>query len=280
MAKVTNKKAESKSGQWLTAVYSPVSLFSLKRSDATSMAARTNLVPTPYAIKMALLKVLLENQGAKHLSHFDVWLKAEFAWIRDLEIRVQPSEKVVVNRNGYKLRYYDQTADKADKTRPTMPLTDGFVFREWAHLAGNLTLCLGISDRIDDLQMLLTQINYFGKRGCFFQYLPDEMLVTEAPTFSLDPTGGFTVQPMDDLGVGRGGRVDIDGGKVIGLLEPGARIGRNNIGKLFRRRLTGALRRGEDAVLVLLLAIGGKHNEGDDGKRRECNLKSHGIFPK
>lgn len=196
MAKATSKKT----GQWLTVDYSPVSLFSLKRSDATSMAARTNLVPTPYAIKMALLKVMLENQGASHRNDFDDWIKQEFTWIRDLEVRIQPPEHLVVNRNGYKLRYYDQTADKADKTRSTMPLTDGFVFREWVHFDGNIRLCVGLSDRLDDLQCWFSQINYFGKRGCFFQYLPEETQITDEPTIKLDPLNGFVVQPMDDLG--------------------------------------------------------------------------------
>lgn len=208
MAKATNKVPHPqppspktrREQKWLTVVYSPVSLFSLKRSDATSMAARTNLVPTPYAIKMALLKVMLENQGASHLADFDAWIKQEFAWIRDLEIRVLPPNALVVNRNGYKLRYYDQTADKADKTRQTMPLQDGFVFREWVHLADDLTLCCGLTERIGELTTLFSQINYFGKRGCFFQYCPDQTQETEQPTFNLNANASFILQPMDDLG--------------------------------------------------------------------------------
>lgn len=106
---------------WITVSYRPVSLFSLKRSDATSMAGRSNLVPTPYAIKMALLKQLLENEGYHHREDLQTWIKPQFNWIRDLTIHIQPPERSIVNRNGYKLRYYDQTADKADKTRKTLP---------------------------------------------------------------------------------------------------------------------------------------------------------------
>lgn len=186
--------------QWLTLTYQPVSLFSLKRSDATSMAARSNLVPTPYAIKMALLKVLLESQGKQHQSDFEQWIKQEFNWIRDLEIYVWPPEQLVVNRNGYKLRYYDQTADKADKSRPTIPMQDGFVFREWVYLQGHLQICCGTSDRLLELERLFAQINYFGKRGCFFQYLPQYKQQTPEPPFVLNPTAGFTIQPMDDFG--------------------------------------------------------------------------------
>jgi len=198
-----NKSKETETtteASWLTVSYQPVSLFSLKRSDATSMAARSNLVPTPYAIKMALLKVLLEEQGNLHATDFDRWIKQEFSWIRDLQIFVQPPEKLIVNRNGYKLRYYDQTVDKADRSRLTMPLQDGFVFREWVHLEGNLKICVGPCDRLLKLEKLFAQINYFGKRGCFFQYLPDATQYTQSAQFQPDFSQGFTLQPMDDLG--------------------------------------------------------------------------------
>lgn len=203
MPKRSNKSKtllSESTGQWLTVAYQPVSLFSLKRSDATSMAARSNLVPTPYAIKMALLKVLLEIEGFAHSTDFDAWINNEFTWIRDLQIFVQPPERLIVNRNGYKLRYYDQTADKADKTRPTVPMQDGFVFREWVYLEGNLQICFGPTVKVEELPQLLAQINYFGKRGCFFQYLPDATQITDTPQFTPQSNQSFIVQLMDDLG--------------------------------------------------------------------------------
>lgn len=198
--KSTNPPQRENTHQWLTVTYQPVSLFSLKRSDATSMAARSNLVPTPYAIKMALLKALLESQGRYHQADLQQWLKNEFTWIRDLTIYIWPPEKLVVNRNGYKLRYYDQTADKADKTRSTLPMQDGFVFREWVYMQGHLQICCGKCDRLQQLERLFSLINYFGKRGCFFQYLPEYKQQTSEPLFQPNLTTGFTVQPMDDLG--------------------------------------------------------------------------------
>lgn len=203
MPKPSSKSKDT--AQWLTVSYQPVSLFSLKRSDATSMAARSNLVPTPYAVKMALLRALLEMQGHQYLDDFEAGIKSEFNWIRDLQVLIQPPEQLVVNRNGYKLRYWNQQADKDyrkanDKEPPPiMPMQDGFVFREWVHLEGLLTFCCGATSRCDELQVLFSQINYLGKRGCFFQYLPDAVQVTDEPTIPTD-VAGFTVQPMDDLG--------------------------------------------------------------------------------
>jgi hypothetical protein len=210
-----------RSNKWLTVHYQPVSLFSLKRSDATSMAAKSNLVPTPYSIQMALLKVLIETKGYEHRENFDKWIENEFKWIRDLEIYIQPPKQLIVNRNGYKLRYYDQSADKAYKSAngqppPVMPMQDGFVFREWVYMEGNLSICCGETDRLDELKSLFSLINYFGKRGCFFQYLPyksdrdfEENGCSTEPQFQIKPEDlintnsnnkSFTVQPMDELG--------------------------------------------------------------------------------
>lgn len=192
--------------QWLTVSYQPVSLFSLKRSDATSMAARSNLVPTPYAIKMALLKVLLESEGKDHSTNFELWIKSQFTWIRDLQIYILPPERLIVNRNGYKLRYWNQQADKDYRKEhnkeapPISPMQDGFVFREWVHLEGNVHICCGATSRLADLERLFAQINYFGKRGCFFQYLPEASQQTPEAQFQPDSSKSFTVQPMDDLG--------------------------------------------------------------------------------
>lgn len=209
---------QRQSSKWLTIHYQPVSLFSLKRSDATSMAAKSNLVPTPYSIQMALLKVLIETKGYEHREDFDKWIEKEFKWIRDLTIYIQPPEQLIVNRNGYKLRYWNQQADKDYRKAnnrqppPVMPMQDGFVFREWVYMEGNLSICCGEADRLNELEKLFSLINYFGKRGCFFQYIPYKNVedgYREKPEFQIKPEDlintnsknkSFTVQPMDELG--------------------------------------------------------------------------------
>ena len=200
------QEVSEENSKWLTVYYQPVSLFTLKRSDATSMAAKSNLVPTPYSIQMALLKVLIETKGYEHRENFEEWIEDEFKWIRDLEIYIQPPKQLVVNRNGYKLRYWNQQADKDYRKAnnkqppPIMPMQGGFVFREWVYMQGNLSICCGETERLDQLEKLFSLINYFGKRGCFFQYLPDETQKTEQPHYQTDPTNSFIVQPMDELG--------------------------------------------------------------------------------
>jgi len=199
-------------GSWISVSYQPVSLFSLKRSDATSMAAKTNLVPTPFCIKMTLLKILIEHEGKANQANFSEWIEQQFRWIRSLQIYILPTESLVVNRNGYKIRYFDQITSKSEqgKASPVLQMQDGFVFREWIHFDGNLEICCGSQERQIDLarlKKLLSQINCLGKRGCFFQYLPRKTSIElDLPSrFQLtdDPVKlakGFTIQQMDDMG--------------------------------------------------------------------------------
>lgn len=186
--------------QYLRVKFRPVGLFSLKRSDATSMAARSNLVPTPYGIKMAVLRVWLEQEGLGYRDDLEAGVRPIFNQIRDLKIVLLPPKQIMVNRNGYKLRYYDQTTDKANKQGEILPLLGGFVFREWIHYAGDLTICFE-GELVAFLEPLLMQVNYFGKRGCFFQYLPDQTQhLTTPPLWFEAVTEDMLVQPMDDLG--------------------------------------------------------------------------------
>ena len=64
-----------------------------------STFATSLLVPTPYTIKMALLKILLESQGHLHRSEFDSWIYHQFTWISDLKIYIQTLERLVINSN-------------------------------------------------------------------------------------------------------------------------------------------------------------------------------------
>ena len=46
---------------WLAVSYQPTSLFSLKLSSATNSAGKSLPVPSPYAVKMALLNAIITS---------------------------------------------------------------------------------------------------------------------------------------------------------------------------------------------------------------------------
>jgi len=140
---------------WLIAEYRPVALFSLKSSLATSTGAKTLLVPTPFAVRTALLDAAIRTQG---LTRGEV----VFAWLKSLDIALCPPERVVVTNLFAKVQKPSRDAGKA--------MQKTIAFREYAHLEGMLGLAFGGgSGHLAELEDLLRQVNYLGKRGSFFQ---------------------------------------------------------------------------------------------------------------
>lgn len=197
---------------WVTARYVATSLFSLRPALSTASGAQSLLVPTPYAIKMALVDAAIRRFG----------LGAGVNWwptLRALDIALDVPEIVVVNKTFIKIqRKTDLPKQKGvDKEafitgkldEGKWPLSPTIAFREFVLFGGELGIALGGSDSTIDVPLadLLTQVNYLGKRGGFFQLqslpktaeaLDDRwtMLTRPASTF---PING-TLQMLDDCG--------------------------------------------------------------------------------
>ena len=144
--------------KWLIANYHPVTLFSLKLGEATSTGAKTLLVPTPFAIRTALLDVAIRTQGVAAGP-------TAFKTIKDLRLAMRPPERVVVT-NLFAKVLKPQRSDKPDRKEAMQPT---IAFREYVHLEGSLELALaGDESALTIIEPLLAQVNYFGKRGSFF----------------------------------------------------------------------------------------------------------------
>ncbi|MDE3092021.1 MAG: hypothetical protein KGJ80_21825 [Chloroflexota bacterium] len=150
---------------WLIAEYEAASLFSLKLSSATASGGKTLLVPTPYAIKMALLDVACRIHGV-------AVAEKEWAQIRDLQIAVRPTEHVVVTNLFQKVlkpRRGEISLDNPDAG----PFQKTIGYREYAQWVGALGVAFDVGeDQVTWLYDLLLNVNYLGKRGGFVQLLP------------------------------------------------------------------------------------------------------------
>jgi hypothetical protein len=145
---------------WLEVVYKPTSLFSLRKSDATNPAAKTLISPSPYAVKMALLNAAITFFSKD-------FAKSNFSMIRDLEILFSLPEYTCVNNCFIKIQ-------KEPKKKETgQAFQSAVAFREYIYYQDVLKLLVKINDpdRIDILKSLFIRVNYFGKRGCFFQFI-------------------------------------------------------------------------------------------------------------
>lgn len=155
---------------WLIAEYRPVTLFSLKVGEATSTGAKTVLLPTPFAIRTALLDAAIRTRGKS-------FGPQAFQLIKGLRLAVRPPERAVVT-NLFTKVLKPQRAD----ARRDEAMQRTISFREYTFLQGDMGLAFeGDEEALGLVETLLPQINYFGKRGSFFQLLHPPYREAELP---------------------------------------------------------------------------------------------------
>jgi len=195
---------------WTIAEYQPTTFFSLRPHTATTSGGKSLIVPTPFAVKMALLDIAIRTQGLARG-------RALFPAIRDLRVGVRLPRYILVNNTFAKIwRINDSVfkkgkAEKAHliakaKAEHKWPYQSNIGFREYVQFSGPLALAFsGMSAQ--ELMPLLVQVNYLGKRGGFIQLLhpPEEVDALPAGFTVLTEgvNGNFplgTLQMVDDCG--------------------------------------------------------------------------------
>lgn len=139
-------------------IYRPTTLFSLKDSNATNSGAKSLLLPSPYSIKMAIINKAISFDNVDFSRELD-----KFAYIRDARISYHISGDYCVNKCCVKIQ---KKRDK-DPFKPTIS------FREYVFMNGDIEIIFEVeSEKAKKfLMQYLYRINYFGKRGCFFQFV-------------------------------------------------------------------------------------------------------------
>jgi hypothetical protein len=144
--------------------YLPTTLFSLKESNATNSGAKSLFLPSPYAIKMAILNQAITIGG--DLEGLNEKKSEIFEFIRDLEISfyIEENNFFSVNNSFVKILKPSRNGSGFAQT---------VAFREYVFLSGAIEIICNVSSEVQKqyLQKYLHKINYFGKRGCFFQFL-------------------------------------------------------------------------------------------------------------
>ena len=193
---------------WIVAEYLPTSFFSLRPYTATTSGGKSLIVPTPFAIKMALLDVAIRTQGLEQG-------KTAFPAIRDLQIGIRLPSRIVVNNAFTKILRLKEVKSKATEKEQVVlkaidehqwPFQRTIAFREYVQFAGPLARAFQGMTK-EDLAQLLTQLNYLGKRGGFLQLLSEPHSTDElGPDFTMITQGvgeSFVLgmmQMLDDCG--------------------------------------------------------------------------------
>jgi hypothetical protein len=167
---------------WMIGHYLPVAPFSLKSAAATASGGKTLLVPTPYAMKMALLDVALRTLGLAEGERL-------FPLLRDLSIWFEAPDDIIVIKGFGKIQRL--LKDKSDgekaqeaQTRGHWPMQPTIAYREHAYYRDPFRLAIASPDGTtlpDALTALLMHINYFGRRGGFVQIMEPPRQVAQLP---------------------------------------------------------------------------------------------------
>lgn len=187
-------------GRWLLAEFAPVSLFSLKTSQATSSVGRTLVVPTPYTMKMACVDAAFRAGWA------DGRCAAFLESLVGVDTRIRPPGTAIVTHTIVKIR------QEPKKPSPDQPYISNVAYREVVHHAGRwlwaFDLAAGDDRLAEQLVVTLPHVRYVGKRGSFVQFLGCSRVQELDDTFTAPVVAGedfrirsaWHLQPLDDFG--------------------------------------------------------------------------------
>lgn len=180
--------------EWLLAAFQPVTMFSLRMTHSTSKGGKTLVVPTPYAVKMALLDVCFRRFSTEEAP---AMARDVFDWIKARQVRIRPPKHCLVTNTFTRVLDWDR--DGADPFRRTI------AYRELAFWGGDDMVIAIASEGLNadqraTLTELFAHINSLGKRGGFVQFAGAETSDAVLPP-------GFTVprsemEPNQILGYG------------------------------------------------------------------------------
>ncbi|MCO5249447.1 MAG: type I-A CRISPR-associated protein Cas5a [Chitinophagales bacterium] len=147
-----------------SAIFKPTSLFSLKSSNATNSGAKSLFLPSPYAIKMAILNQAITVGG--ELKKLSSKKSQEFGYIRNAQIKyhIPETSYFCVNNSFVKI---------LKPAREDSGFIQTVAFREYIHISNDIEIIFDVEGKEAEefLKKYLFRINYFGKKGCFFQFV-------------------------------------------------------------------------------------------------------------
>lgn len=175
--------------------YIPTSLFSLKDSNSTNSGAKSLLLPSPYSIKMAILNQAITIGG--DIDALSQRNSKEFKYIRDarIGIYIEDGSCFSVNNSFVKILKPSRSGSGYQQT---------VAFREYIHISSPIEI---IFEAVDNnaahyLKQYLHRINYFGKKGSFFQFVAycDDPNEPNVEYFNMKNIQPGIIQEFEDFG--------------------------------------------------------------------------------
>lgn len=177
-----------------SAIFKPTTLFSLKDSNSTNKGAKSLLLPSPYSIKMAILNQAITIGG--DFTKLEIKKSKEFEFVRDVKISfyISKGTNFCISNSFIKIQ---EPVREGSGFKPTIS------FREYVYISDKIEIVFEVASQEAKsyLQKYLYKINYFGKRGCFFQFIEYSDTPNEANVKIFNVQNGFAgiLQEFDDF---------------------------------------------------------------------------------
>lgn len=153
---------------WLEAKYQPCSPFSFKEIGASNVAASSLLFPTPFGVKMALIANSISKYNRE--KGRDV-----FEIIKCKDITFNLPEYAIKNKTFNSYRTFSKTNNKFGDNVELVKKSTKPAFREYVVFYGKMSIAIDINDiseeNVNLLKRIFRQIDYFGKRNSFMQFI-------------------------------------------------------------------------------------------------------------
>lgn len=156
-----------------SAIYKPTTLFSLRDSNSTSSGGKSLFLPSPYSIRMAFISQSISLGGVDFEENKDL-----FDIIKNVKISYFIKGTFCVNNCFVKIQ----------KQRENEPFKSTIGFREYIYIDNEIEIIFETNNEKETnfLKTYLHTINYFGKRGCLFQFIKYNDNPSEANVKVLD----------------------------------------------------------------------------------------------
>jgi len=170
-----------------SAIYKPTTLFSLKDSNSTNSGAKSLFLPSPYSIKMAIINQAITIGGVDFNEN-----ENDFRIIRNAEISYFIKGNICVNNCFVKI---------LKEKRDDIGFQETVSFREYIHFTDNMEIIFHVENELHSqfLKKYLHKINYFGKRGCFFQFISYCDIPSEPNVKDVSDISSGVLQEFDDI---------------------------------------------------------------------------------
>lgn len=178
---------------WLIAEFHIPNLFSFKKIKASNTSAKTLLIPTPFAVKTAIVASAINHTGNVKKG------KEMFEIVKNLEIRFKPPKKAIINQNQRSITSIRGKGSKKEGNK-RYEYNSKPAFKEYVKFSEeNFKIAFELNEELEKEEnkefflKFLRKVTHLGGGESFVQFMNYEI------TEKLDDNYSKKLEDFDDL---------------------------------------------------------------------------------